>query len=86
MLELSPMDPREIEAKIVAALPDAKVTLKDLTGTRDHWDGVVVSAAFAGKTLVQRQRMVFAALKEEMKGPIHAFTFKALTPEQANEH
>ena len=77
------MDPKDIEAKIVAALPDAKVTLKDLTGTKDHWEGVVVSAQFEGKNPVQRQRMVFAALAEEMKGPIHAFTFKALTPEQA---
>ncbi len=77
------MNPEDIEAKIVAALPDARVSLKDLTGTRDHWEGIVVSSAFEGKNLVQRQRMVFAALQEEMKGPIHAFTFKALTPDQA---
>jgi stress-induced morphogen len=76
------MKPEAIIEKIRAALPDARVELKDLTGTQDHWEGVVISEAFRGKTPIQRQRMVFAALAEEMKGPIHAFTFKAWTPEQ----
>ena len=74
---------QDIEAKIRVALPDAKVELRDLTGTADHWEAVVVSAAFAGKSLIERHRMVFAALSEEMKGPIHALTLKTLTPEDA---
>lgn len=77
------MTKEEIEAKIQAALPDARVELRDLTGTADHWEAVVVSAAFAGKSLIERHRMVFAALSEEMKGPIHALTLKTLTPEDA---
>lgn len=76
------MRAEDIAAKIVAALPDAKVELKDLTGTADHWEATVVSAAFAGKSLIERHRMVFAALTEEMKGPIHALTLKVLTPDQ----
>ena len=77
------MTKEDIEAKIRVALPDAKVELRDLTGTADHWEAVVVSAAFAGKSLIERHRMVFAALSEEMKGPIHALTLKTLTPEDA---
>lgn len=77
------MRKEDIEAKIRVALPDAKVDLRDLTGTADHWEAVVVSAAFAGKSLIERHRMVFAALSEEMKGPIHALTLKTLTPEDA---
>ena len=77
------MQKEEIEAKIRAALPDARVELRDLTGTSDHWVAVVVSAAFAGKSLIERHRMVFAALSEEMKGPIHALTLKTKTPEEA---
>ena len=77
------MQKEEIAAKIRAALPDAKVELRDLTGTADHWEAVVVSAAFAGKSLIERHRMVFAALSEEMKGPIHALTLKTRTPEEA---
>lgn len=77
------MQKEEIEAKIRAALPDARVELRDLTGTADHWEALVVSAAFAGKSLIERHRMVFAALSEEMKGPIHALSLKTKTPEEA---
>ena len=76
------MKPEDIEAKIRAALPDARVELRDLTGTADHWEATVVSTSFAGKSLVERHRMVFAALAEEMKGPIHALSLKTLTPDQ----
>lgn len=78
------MAPEEITAKIRAALPDAEVELRDLTGTQDHWEATIVSAAFEGLNLVQRHRLVFAALAEEMKGPIHALTLKVWTPEQAS--
>jgi stress-induced morphogen len=45
--------PEAIEAKIRAAIPDARVQLKDLTGTEDHWLAELVSAMFAGLSLVQ---------------------------------
>ena len=76
------MRKEDIAAKIVAALPDATVELTDLTGTADHWEATIVSAAFAGKSPLERHRMVFAALVEEMKGPIHALSLKTLTPDQ----
>ena len=76
------MKAEAIAAKIRVALPDARVELRDLTGTEDHWEAVIVSDAFRGKSPIQRHRMVFDALAEEMKGPIHAFTLKALTPDQ----
>jgi stress-induced morphogen len=72
--------PDEITAKIVAALPDAIVELKDLTGTEDHWEARIISAAFAGKSLMQRHRLVNAALAEELKGPIHALTMDTKAP------
>lgn len=73
----------DIESKIRAALPDARVELRDLTGTADHWEATIVSQAFAGKSSLERHRMVFAALAEEMKGPIHALSLKTFTPDQA---
>jgi stress-induced morphogen len=75
------MKKEAIIEKIRTALPDAKVELKDLTGTEDHWEATVTSAAFVGKSPIERHRMVFGALAEEMKGPIHALTLKTLTPE-----
>jgi stress-induced morphogen len=73
-----------IVARIQAALPDARVDLEDLTGTADHWKARIVSSAFAGKTLIERHRLVMTALADEMKGPIHALTFDALTPDEAS--
>ena len=77
------MKPADIVAKIRETLPDAQVELKDLTGTEDHWQASVVSAAFSGKTLIERHRMVMAALAVEMKGPIHALTLDVKAPEEA---
>ena len=72
----------EIIAKIREALPDARVELQDLTGTADHWKATIVSAGFAGKSLLERHRMVMAALADEMKGPIHALTLDVKTPDE----
>jgi stress-induced morphogen len=77
--------PEAIVAKIRAVLPDATVELKDLTGTEDHWQAVVISAEFAGKSLIQRHRMVNAALADELKGPIHALTLDVKTPDEAGQ-
>jgi stress-induced morphogen len=75
--------PADIIAKLRESLPDAQVELKDLTGTEDHWQARIVSAAFAGKTLLERHRLVMAALAAEMKGPIHALTLDAVAPHEA---
>ena len=77
------MKPAEITAKIRASLPDAQVELKDLTGTEDHWQATIVSVMFTGKSLIERHRLVMAALATEMKGPIHALTMDLKTPEEA---
>lgn len=79
------MKAEAIVAKIREALPDAVVEMKDLTGTEDHWQASIVSAAFAGKSLIQRHRLVMAALAEEMKGPIHALTMDLKTPDEAQK-
>ncbi len=78
------MKPELIIEKIRAALPDAMVEMKDLTGTEDHWQARVISTGFAGKSLIQRHRIVHAALADELKGPIHALTLDVMTPDEAN--
>ena len=77
------MKPEDIAAKIRASLPDAVVELQALTGTQDHWKATIVSAAFRDKSLIQRHRLVNAALAEELKGAIHALTLDVKTPEEA---
>jgi stress-induced morphogen len=73
----------DIAERIRAALPDARIELTDLTGTEDHWKATVVSAAFTGRPLIERHRMVMAALEAEMKGPIHALTLDVKSPDEA---
>jgi stress-induced morphogen len=75
----------EIERLIRQSLPDARVTLRDLTGGGDHWEAVVVSGAFAGKTLVEQHQLVYAALREQMSGPIHALQLRTLAPDRASD-
>jgi BolA protein len=47
-----------------------------------HFSIKVVSERFAGKSRVERHRMVNAVLAEELKGPIHALAISALAPEE----
>jgi stress-induced morphogen len=78
------VNPADITARIKAALPDAEITLEDLTGTKDHWKARIVSSAFTGLSHVQRHRLVNAALAEELKGPIHALSMDTLAPGEAS--
>lgn len=75
-----PMPAAEIEAMIKEALPDAEVEITDLAGDGDHYRARVISAAFAGKTLVQQHQMVYAALKGKMGGELHALALDTRAP------
>ena len=61
-------------------LPGAKVLVSDMTGTGDHFEIEVTSGDFAGKTLLEQHRMVFAALEAEMDRRIHAVKLKTHIP------
>ena len=45
-----------------------------------HFEVLVVSSEFAGKSRLERHRMVNSLLAEELKGRIHALAIKALSP------
>ena len=62
----------EIEKFIKDAFPDADIEMKDLAGDDNHWAAVVKSSAFKGKTRVAQHQMVYAALKGNMGGVLHA--------------
>jgi len=68
-----------------ATMPDAAVSITDRTGTRDHFSIRVVSAAFQDKNLLDRNRLIYHALREPMAdGRIHAMELKAHTPDEAS--
>jgi BolA protein len=51
-------------------------------GGAGHFRALVVSPLFEGKSLLERQRLVYAALAELMGPEIHALAMQTLTPEQ----
>ena len=76
-----PMDARDIEQMIKAAIPDAEVTIRDLAGDGDHYAATVIAASFKGKSRVQQHQLVYQALKGEMGGKLHALALQTGTPE-----
>jgi stress-induced morphogen len=76
-----PMDAREIEGMIKAAIPDAAVEIKDLVGDGDHYAATVVSTAFKGKSRVQQHQMVYSALQGRMGGVLHALALTTGAPQ-----
>ena len=52
-------------------------------GGESHFTVTIEAAAFLGQGRVARQRMVYAALADELAGPVHALSVKALAPGEA---
>ena len=75
-----PMAAAEIQALIVAAIPDAAVTITDLRGDGDHYAARVVSASFEGMSRVARTRAIYAALGGRMGGELHALQLETDVP------
>ena len=56
--------------------------IKVLGDDGTHFEAVIVSAAFSGKSMVQQHQLVYAALGDRMRAEIHALSMKTYTPEQ----
>lgn len=54
----------------------------EVEGDGQHFQAVIVSPAFAGKRLIARHQIVYAALGDRMREEIHALSMKTLTPEE----
>ena len=54
-------------------------------GDGQHFEAIVVSAAFRGKNKVQQHQLVYRALGERMREEIHALSMQTLTPEEARD-
>ena len=60
----------------------AGATRGDGSQGETHFHVRLVSASFEGLSRVERQRRVYAALKEELAGPVHALSLAALAPSE----
>lgn len=53
-----------------------------VTGDGQHFEALIVSDAFAGKSRVQRHQLVYQALGDRMREEVHALSMRTLTPEE----
>ncbi|HEX4585195.1 MAG TPA: BolA/IbaG family iron-sulfur metabolism protein [Burkholderiaceae bacterium] len=51
-------------------------------GDGQHFEALIVSTAFQGKSRIERHRMVYATLGDRMRDRVHALSMKTLTPEE----
>jgi acid stress-induced BolA-like protein IbaG/YrbA len=58
-----------------------------VTGDGSHFDAVVISTQFDGKSPIQKQRMVMDTVRPQIEsGELHALSIKTFTPEQWAGH
>lgn len=83
-----------MKAKLVAAFAPEQLDVIDETNQHHghagwkesgetHFKVVITAGAFAGKGRVERQRMVYQALAEDLAGPVHALALVVKAPGEA---
>lgn len=79
----------DIKAKLTAALAPLRLDLIDDSsrhdghahaGVESHFTLTIEAAAFVGLGRLERQRLVMGALADELAGPVHALSIRALAP------
>ena len=82
-----------IRTKLTAALAPVRLSIADDSHRHQghsghhpsgetHFDVTVVSTVFAGKSRVERQRLVYGILADELAERVHALALRTLTPEE----
>jgi acid stress-induced BolA-like protein IbaG/YrbA len=56
--------------------------IKVLGDDGTHFEAIIVSPAFVGKTMIQQHQLVYAALGDRMRAEIHALSMRTHTPEK----
>jgi stress-induced morphogen len=73
------ISPEQVKERLEQALPGAHVEVGTFSGD-DHFEAVVEAPQFAGKSLVEQHRMVYAALDGLLGGAMHALALKTRVP------
>ncbi|HYS14469.1 MAG TPA: BolA family protein [Burkholderiaceae bacterium] len=69
--------PEDVQRYIAQGL-DCSVL--EVQGDGQHFEALIVSAAFEGKGRIARHQLVYAALGERMRAEVHALSMRTLTP------
>jgi stress-induced morphogen len=74
------IEPENLRRLLQTAFPGAEVQITDLTGTQDHYQVSIVADAFRGQPRMRQHKLVYEALGDLMRGPIHALSLKTSAP------
>lgn len=72
------LTPEQVRSYIQGSLACDHV---EVVGDGQHFEAVIVSPEFRGKTRVQQHQVVYRALGDRMREEIHALSMRTLTPE-----
>ena len=83
---------QQIQSRLEAAFSPSHLQVKDQShlhaghaGARDgmgHFEATIIADAFAGKSRIERHRLVYAALGSMMQSDIHALKINAYSPDE----
>lgn len=80
-----PMSVETLRQHLADAFPGAEIAIEDLAGDGDHYRARIVSSAFAGLARVRQHQLVYAALKGQMGGELHALALETSAPSEAEQ-
>jgi acid stress-induced BolA-like protein IbaG/YrbA len=69
--------PDDVRRYIAAGLDCSHL---EVEGDGRHFNALIVSGAFEGKSRIARHQLVYAALGERMREEVHALSMRTLTP------
>ena len=78
----------KIETKIIETFAPSRLRVDNDSkrhagpATDSHFRLIIIAEAFEGQRSLQRQRLVYACLADELAGPVHALQMKCLTPSE----
>lgn len=64
----------EIKKLILQSIPDATITIRDMTGDGSHYSVEIISKSFADLSRVKQHKMVYDSLNDSMKCGLHALS------------
>jgi len=65
---------KEIKELITASIPDASIDIKDLMGDNNHYEAIIQSKMFSGKSKIDQHKLVYKSLKGKMGNELHALS------------
>jgi acid stress-induced BolA-like protein IbaG/YrbA len=72
----------DLRALLENGFPQSEIVLENPQGDGEHYQALIVSSLFEGKSMVEQHQMVYRALGGAMHQAVHAFALKTYTPAQ----